>query len=132
MNDMAGGHVAQLKDMKTDLVDNKKDFCDKTAQQSLKEKIAIDINCTRISLDDPVMQHRYNFYDVILPRLRSFVEAVYCVRSCDDKRYRLLRAAAIASSGGNEREWWEVLTVECPWLNDCDTAFQRTHACNND
>jgi hypothetical protein len=82
----------------------------------------IEINVKRVSLDDPIMQHRRNWKDVVLPRLRSFVEAVYRVRADDDKRYRLL--SGMSDPSGNS-EAWNVLHEECPWLKDCDTAFLR-------
>jgi len=85
---------------------------------------------SRVSLDDPVLQHRQNWERIILPRLRSFVEAVYAIRSDDDKRYRLL-AATTASTGSNigdidlTEEAWQILHNECPWLAGCDTAYYR-------
>jgi hypothetical protein len=72
------------------------------------------------------MQHRTNFSRVVLPRLRSFVEAVFAVRSNDDKRYQLLIALS-ASTGDDDqlKKAWQILHDECPWLESCDTPFHR-------
>jgi hypothetical protein len=90
------------------------------SQESSKKSITISVS--RISLDDPVMQHRTNFTKVVLPRLRSFVEAVFAIRSNDDKRYQLLIA-----TGDDEqvKKAWQILHNECPWLESCDTPFHR-------
>ncbi len=86
----------------------------------------VNITSFRVSLDDPVMKHRQNWYSTVLPRLRSFVDAIYNIRSDDDKRYRFLRAAALAlSHGGDESEWWQFLHDECPWMLHCDTAYSN-------
>jgi hypothetical protein len=82
----------------------------------------VEIDVKRVSLDDPIMQHGRNWNEVVLPRLRSFVEAVYRVRASDDKRYRLL--SGMSDPLGN-LDAWNVLHEECPWLKDCDTAFRR-------
>jgi hypothetical protein len=82
----------------------------------------VEIDVKRVSLDDPIMQHGRNWHEVVQPRLRSFVEAVYRVRADDDKRYRLL--SGMSDPLGN-LEAWNVLHEECPWLKDCDTAFLR-------
>ena len=87
---------------------------------------SVKITSHRVSLDEPVMRHRQNWNDTVLPRLRSFVDAIYSIRSNDDKRYRLLRATALASSGGGgEYDWWQIIHDECPWLLDCNTGFSR-------
>lgn len=86
-------------------------------------KISITVN--RVSLDDEIMKHGEHWDNTILPRLTSFVKGVYNVRSCDDKRYRMVQAAAIASSGGEERPWWQIVLDECPWLTECDIACFR-------
>lgn len=83
------------------------------------------ITCNRISLDDPLMQHRTNWSSTILPRLASFVDAIYSVRQNDYKRYCMIQAAAQASSGGDESPHWDVLFKECPWLTDCDIALTK-------
>ena len=83
----------------------------------------ITISVSRILLDDPVMQHRKQWNQVILPRLRNFVEAVYRVRDDDDRRYRML--SALAEQAINSIAPWNLLFQECPWLKDCDTAFQK-------
>ena len=80
----------------------------------------------RLDLDDPVWQPRMLWHSLVLPRLRSFVDAVYEIRRDDSKRYRLLRAVAIASGDVALLEpAWSMLHHECPWLVDCDTAFYR-------
>lgn len=117
---------------------DKKTDCDETSEKMLvatkaKEdtqeaaipKPTTSITCNRVSLNDPVMHHDQNWHETILPRLASFVDAVYSVRQNDDKRYRLIRASALASSGGDEGPYWEILFDECPWLVDCDTVFSK-------
>ena len=83
------------------------------------------ISVTRVSLNDPIMQHRHQFFQTVLPRLRSFVEAVYEIRSNDDKRYRFLAAASDPSDKTRVEQAWNMLHEECPWLASCDTAFHR-------
>ena len=96
---------------------------DTTKTEACATSIEIDIK--RVSLDDPLLQHRRNWNDVILPRLRSFVEAVYRIRSNDTRRYQLL--TAMSNPTGNLLEAWNILHEECPWLKDCDTAFYRDY-----
>ena len=52
--------------------------------------MTIEINVKCVFLDDPVMQHRWNRTEVVLPCLRSFVDAVYRIRADDEKWYQLL------------------------------------------
>ena len=79
------------------------------------------IHVSRVSLDDPVMEHRKNWENTILPRLRSIVEAVYSIRRDDHKRYKLL--CCIASN--DDEAAWNMIHDECPWLlASCDTAFR--------
>jgi len=101
----------------------------KEAISKQQPSTSTSITIHRISLDDPVMKHGTNWYETILPRVASFVDAVYSVRRDDDKRYRLIRASAIASSGGDVSAYWEILFHECPWLVDCDTAYTNNN-CN--
>lgn len=89
----------------------------------LESKICIKV--TRVSLDDQIMDHRRQWKKVILPRLRSFVAAVYNVRKDDDKRYRMLSAI---SDQTDEEAPWRILFAECPWLESCDTAFHNGRA----
>ena len=84
-----------------------------------KDMANITISISRISIDDEAMRHRKNWQEFILPRLRMFVEAVYRIRSDDDKRYRLLASVAARSTASA----WQILFDECPWLESCDTAF---------
>ena len=79
---------------------------------------------SKVRVDDPVMKHKESWERIILPRLRSFVEAVYRIRSDDHKRYRLL-LANVQDPGDSTADGWEVLHNECPWLRDCDTAYRR-------
>ncbi len=81
----------------------------------------VDISVCRISIDDPLFQHRQNWFRVVLPRLRSWTEAVYAVRKDDNKRYQLL----VALSEERLHDAWGVLLHECTWLRDCDTSFSR-------
>jgi len=104
--------------------DEKESKNDIETKPESEKKTRINITSSRISLDEPINRHRENWRNVVLPRLRSFVDAVYFTRSNDDKRYQLLRAATIASSGDDDSEWWGVLHSQCPWLLDCDTAFK--------
>ena len=110
---------------------------------SAANKSDLDITISRISLNDPVFQHIQNFYDVILPRLRSIVDFVYETRSDDSKRYRFLFAASgvaindydITNKSTNKSasnndvmddvEAWKILVEECNWLADCDTLYNR-------
>lgn len=96
---------------------------DTTKTEACTTSIEIDIK--RVSLDDPLLQHRQNWNNVILPRLRSFVDAVYRIRSNDTKRYQLL--TAMSNPTGNLLDAWNILHEECPWLKDCDTAFNRDY-----
>ena len=89
-----------------------------------KATLPLTIQADRISLDDPILQHRKNWHDVILPRLCSFADAVYAIRKDDGKRYRLLIACSDAL-GELEQDAWLLLHEECPWMRDCDTAFFR-------
>jgi|UniRef100_A0A8J9SH23 hypothetical protein len=82
----------------------------------------------RVSLNDPVMQHQSQWRDTVLPRLRSFVEAVYAIRASDDKRYRLLVALSLSTEGEGAAmasDAWKILHQECQWLESCNTAFSR-------
>lgn len=98
---------------------------DSDKSENSKTFTSVKITASRISLDDPVMRHRENWYKTVLPRLRTFVDAVYAIRRDDDKRYRMLCAAAAASTGDDDSEWWHLLHDECPFLINCDTAFSR-------
>jgi hypothetical protein len=87
-----------------------------------KKKTSPILSISRVSLDDDSMQHRKQWSLVVLPRLRSFVDAIYTIRSDDHKRYRLLMAASDPS--GPLEDAWQLLFEECPWLADSDTAFR--------
>jgi hypothetical protein len=78
----------------------------------------------RISLDDPVHRHRFHWEQTVLPRIRSFVDAVYNFRADDHRRYLLL--LAIASKANHDA--WKILFEACPWLEPSDTAFWRNDA----
>ncbi|CAB9516163.1 expressed unknown protein [Seminavis robusta] len=95
----------------------------KTSNNKPRPKKKLSIQVDRISLDDR-FQHGRNWQDVILPRLRSFAQAVYAIRRDDTKRYRLLMACSDAL-GEREKDGWELVFSECPWLRACDTAFHR-------
>jgi hypothetical protein len=92
---------------------------------SLLKPDSIILSVDRVSLDDPILQHRRQWHATVLPRLRSFVDAVYSIRSQDDKRYQLLLTAS-DPSGATMDQAWQLLHTECPWLLDCDTAFYRS------
>ena len=54
----------------------------------------------RILLDDH-FGHRINWNAIILPKLRQWIDAVYEIRSDDNKRYRLLSMMAMAQSSSS-------------------------------
>jgi len=58
---------------------------------------AVEISVSRVSLDDEIMRHRQNWHEEVLPRLISFVKAVYSVRRDEGRRRSLL--FALASEG---------------------------------
>ena len=88
-------------------------------------------------MDDPRYQLNQNWESMILPRLKSWVEGIYAIRSSDDKRYRLLAASVSPMDAGEDhgalenqslrqlRDAWNILFQECPWLVDCDTQYRR-------
>lgn len=85
---------------------------------------AIDIVVYRLSLDDGITNHRQNWHSLILPRLRSFVEAVYRIRA-DDGARKLRMVVEEEQTAYATRNSWDLLHLECPWLKDCDTAWSR-------
>jgi len=101
----------------------------------------MEITISRICLHDPIYNHQYHWNATLLPRIASFVDAVYSIRRDDGKRYRLLMAMAqcemgIGSLGTDllkegyemenaKKETWKILWEQCPWLLHCDTAFGR-------
>lgn len=86
----------------------------------------LTVSITRVALDDPVHRHRTQWNRVVLPRLRSIVEAIYRIRSDDLKRYQLLSFMSMNSSGiGSTMTAWSLIFDECPWLKHCETAFTR-------
>jgi hypothetical protein len=95
-----------------------------TTKTRARHRRRLTMQADRISLNDPIFQHGRNWHDVILPRLRSFAEAVYAIRRDDTKRYRLLIACS-DPLGQLETQGWELIHEECPWLRSCDTAFNR-------
>lgn len=89
----------------------------------------IEITISRISINDPIHNHKHHWTITLLPRLASFVDAVYNIRKDDTKRYRMLIALVayqdVHATDASEREAWQLLWDECPWLKHCDTAFGR-------
>jgi hypothetical protein len=85
----------------------------------------VTITVSRISLEDPIMQHRANWTQVVLPRLRSFVEAVFSIRSNDNLRYQLLVSLSDTTDDDKLKSAWHILHDKCPWLESCDTAYHR-------
>eukprot|EP01083_Nonionella_stella_P136041 413789_1 len=118
---------ASNSDLKYDKSNPNQMTKESTSKSTPSTSSSIKITSHRVSLDEPIMQHRHNWNNMVLPRLRSFVDAVYNIRGDDDKRYRLLRATALVSSGDldDESDWWQIIHDECPWLKDCDTAYSR-------
>ena len=99
-----------------------------TSTDDSKATDTIEIVINRVSLSDSVMRHQENWVAVVLPRIRSFVEAVYRVRRDDTLRFSLLQAMA-----GDQQQQslatataaaWDILHSQCPWLLHCDTAFR--------
>ena len=75
-----------------------------------------------VDLSDPIAQHEANFRNFVLPRLRSCIDAVLCIRETVEMRYRLLLSTAEGEDG---MDGWKLLHELCPWLLHCDTAFVR-------
>ncbi|KAL7552364.1 hypothetical protein ACHAWF_015598 [Thalassiosira exigua] len=91
-----------------------------------KRRENMKMTISRVSLNDPIHNHSYHWNATLLPRLASFVDAVYSVRGDDGKRYRLLMTLSSQDEGGAEEvESWKVLWDECPWLVHCDTSFGK-------
>ncbi|KAL3945430.1 MAG: hypothetical protein SGBAC_000483 [Bacillariaceae sp.] len=105
-----------------------------------KDTTTMEISVSRISMDDSRYQLNHNWESMILPRLKSWVEGIYEIRTSDDKRYRLLIASSssLSSAIGDDddgileqqslqqlRDAWNILFQECPWLVDCDTQYSR-------
>eukprot|EP00985_Skeletonema_marinoi_P025194 scaffold18261_cov141-Skeletonema_marinoi.AAC.5 len=115
-----GGMMATVDDNKNKEENNK--------EKKKKEDNNVQITISRISLHDPIHNHQHHWNQTLLPRLASFVDAVYNVRKDDGKRYRLLMALVQEQnydSESNEAEAWKVLWDEMPWLRSCDTSFGR-------
>ena len=110
-------------------IDEKSDDKVKSDEDSGSTKQDIDITITRVSLNDPLHNHNHHWKATLLPRLASFVEAVYNIRKDDGKRYRLLmnlvQTQQEESCDSAEREVWQLLFDECPWLIHCDTSFGK-------
>ena len=96
-----------------------------TSERSPEESVEIVVS--RVSLGDRlIMNHQRNWHSIILPRLRSFVDAVYRVRGNDELRKLLLEVIASEEQTGYATTvCWDMLHAECPWLKDCDTALHR-------
>ncbi|KAL3763230.1 hypothetical protein ACHAW5_005497 [Stephanodiscus triporus] len=84
-----------------------------------------NITVTRVSLNDPIYNHNHHWEATLLPRLASFVDAVYNVRKDDGKRFRLLMAQSEDICDDADEESWRLLWEECPWLRHCDTAYAK-------
>lgn len=75
----------------------------------------------RIDIEDPTYRHGQNWHEIVAPRLQSWTQGVYQVRSQEGLRYRLVTAMA----SDNLQEAWNILLEQCPWLKDCDTSYHR-------
>jgi len=95
---------------------------DEKLQPSDTNNTELNILVTRIRMDDPTTQHRSNFQSVVLPRLRSIVDAIYRIRSDDDKRYRLLVNVSSSDVDAARKIALEMILRECPWLRHCDIS----------
>jgi hypothetical protein len=82
----------------------------------------LNIAVSRVSLDDPIYQHRSQWNESLLPRLRSVVDAIYNIRSDDHKRYQLLSSLA-TEDGSVSPISWRLIFGECPWMEHCNTAY---------
>jgi len=107
----------------------------KNQKDDIGSDVTMKIGVDRVSLDDPQFGHRANWKNVILPKLRQWVDAVYRIRKSDDKRYRLLTAVSMMASHSsaiesdekellqqNRRNYvkaaWELIFEECDFLRD--------------
>ena len=110
-------------------IDEKGDEKIKPEETSGSTKQDIDITITRVKLNDPIHNHNHHWRATLLPRISSFVDAVYNIRKDDGKRYRLLmnlvQTQQEESSDSAEKEVWKLLFEECPWLIHCDTSFGK-------
>ena len=106
--------------------DNDENVKSKSKPESKED---INITITRVSLNDPIHNHNHHWTATLLPRIASFVDAVYNVRRDDGKRYRLIMALVRSqqedSNDAAEKEAWKLLFEECPWLMHCDTSFGK-------
>ena len=99
--------------------------------EKMDDENNVQITISRISLNDPIHNHQHHWNETLLPRLASFVDAVYNIRKDDGKRCRLLMALVQEQNdnGSNDvqsnEEAWKVLWDEMPWLRHCDTSFGR-------
>ncbi|KAL7453766.1 hypothetical protein ACHAWC_005409 [Mediolabrus comicus] len=111
-------------DMVTREVAKKKSNCGESEEDDCSN---VQITISRISLNDTIHNHRHHWNETLLPRLASFVDAVYNVRKDDGKRYRLLIALVQDQNGTDcdDEESWKILHEELPWLINCDTSFRR-------
>jgi hypothetical protein len=100
-----------------------------TKQPDTNDNQHIEIAISRISLNDTIHNHKYHWTATLLPRLASFVDAVYNIRKDDTKRYRMIMALVNYqdenADATAEKEAWSILWDECPWLKHCDTAYGR-------
>ena len=129
MYDTSEGEIVQVvrnEGKETQSEKKKSDCAEGTGGSTGTSKVQkTSITSSRVSLDDSIMQHRNNWFSTILPRLQNIVSAVYNLRSSDDKRYRMILAAALASSGGDNGDWWQIIFDECPWLKECDISYSK-------
>jgi hypothetical protein len=107
-------------------IDRKHERGEHQSVQKQSDESELCMGVIRLDLDDPVLQPRALWHRFVLPRLRSFVEAVYEIRHDDGKRYRLLQSVACATADSSQMSHaWSLLHDELPWLLDCDTAYHR-------
>jgi hypothetical protein len=86
---------------------------------SARNRSTVTLSVNRVSLDDPLMQHRQNWTAQVLPRLRSFVEAVYSIRRDEGLRYTFLQATASDENQQSVTAAAQMLLELCPWLQQC-------------
>ena len=113
----------------TELKNNEDKNSEGKTKDTSRNQEDMKITVTRVSLNDPIHNHNHHWNATLLPRISSFVDAVYNVRQDDGKRYRLLMALVQSQQEHThaqaEEESWKLLWQECPWLRHCDTAFGR-------
>lgn len=88
-----------------------------THESEKKSENNLEMSVYRVSLEDPVMQHRKQWESVVLPRIQDVVQTVYGLRRNDHERYQLLALLCEDPTGALALP---LLNKHCPWLVDCE------------